>query len=217
MPAPWAIGAQVRIIGTLHGVQTVNVLHFATNTTELDVAPPSPLLTALVEAVLECVIETLLPAVTSDWTVTRVEGVFIYNGGGSPLTDPVIATAPGGSVGERGAASNSFAASLMNLRTGVVGRRGRGKIFLPPPGEADVTASDIANDVLVLLAAFATCMAGKFLGTSPTTAWRFGVLSRTILAQTVGGGFDNAFHLVSQMSPVASSAVIGRRKKGHGD
>jgi hypothetical protein len=217
MPAPWAGGALVRIKGEIHGQETVNVLHFATNTVESDVSPPSPLLTALVTAVIECVIETLLDAVTVDWTAKSVDARYIYNTGSSPLTDPVIATAPGGSVGLRGASSVSFAASLVNLRTGVAGRRGRGKMFLPPPGEADMTASDIANDVLLLLAAFGTCMAGKFLGASPTTAWRWGVLSRKTFEQTVGGGFDPAFHIISQISPVAASAVIARRKKGRGD
>lgn len=216
MPAPWALGARVRINGKIHGQDCVNVIHFANNTAEFDVAPPSPLLTALVEAVLECLIETLLPAVTQDYTLTSVDAVFIHNSGGSPLTDPVVATAPGGSVGERGVTSVSFASSLLNLRTGVAGRKGRGKMFLPPAGEADITSSDLANDVLVLLAAFGTCMAGKFLGGSPSTSWRWGVYSRKIAAQSVGGGFDPAFNLISQISPVAKVAVIARRKAGHG-
>lgn len=216
MPAPWANGAQVRINGEIHGQQTVTVLHFATNTQELDISPPSPLLTALVEAVLDCILQTLLPAVTQDWRVISVDARYLHNVGAGVLTDPVIATAPANSVGTRGVTSVSFASSLVNLRTGVVGRRGRGKMFLPPAGEADITSSDLANDVLVLLAAFGTCMAGKFLGTSPSTVWRWGVYSRAI-----GGNgpynFDTGLHLISQISPSAKVAVIARRKAGRGD
>jgi len=218
MPKPWSLGAQVRIVGELHGQQTINVLNFATNEVESDVTPPSPLLLALVTAVAECVISALLPAVTADWTYKYTDGKFIYNSGGSPIgTDPVVATAPGGSVGELAATSVSFAASLVNLRSGFGGRRGRGKMFLPPPGEANLTASDIDSGTMTLITAFLDCMAGKFLGAAPSTVWRLGILSRKQMAETVGGGFDNAFFVGSQLSPVAKAAVISSRKAGHGN
>lgn len=216
MAAPWALGAQARIVGTLHGQDTVNVLHFATNTAELDISPPSPLLTALVEAILACVIEALLPAVTQDWTARYVDARFVYNGGGSPIgTDPVIATAPAGSVGELGVTSVSFASSLVNIRTGLGGRRGRGRMFLPPAGEAQTAASMIDEGTMDLITAFLLCMAGKFLGSSPTTDWRLGVLSRTIAGPT-NANFNAGFFIASQLSPVARVAVLSRRKIGHG-
>lgn len=216
MASPWSLGAQARIVGTIHSQQTVNVLHFATNETELDVAPPSPLLTALVEAILDCVITTLLPAVTVDWKAQFVDAKFIHNAGGSPIgTDPVIATAPADSVGELSATSVSFSASLVNVRSGFGGRNGRGKMFLPPPGETEVTASAMGAPTLTLLTAFLTCMAGKFLGTSPSTVWRLGVLSRKLAGATLGS-FDSGFFVASQLSPVANLAVISRRKVGHG-
>lgn len=217
MPAPWAHGASCRIIGELHGQQTVNVLHFATNTSEFDVGSPSPLLTALVTAVLACVIETLLPAVTSDWKCVQVVGNFIYNGGpGQGNTDAVFATAPANSIGTRGQTSVSFASSLMNIRTGLAGRSGRGRAFLPPPGEADIAQSNIDPTTMDLLVTFLTCLGGKFMGTSPSTDWRIGVFSRKINAQTLGGGFDSAFIQAGQLSPVSKLAVISRRKIGHG-
>lgn len=216
MAAPWALGARVRIMGEIHGQQTVNVLHFASNTAEFDVAPPSPLLDALLTAVLQCAVEALLPAVTQDWTLQEVNGVFIYNSGGSPLTDPQVATPAAGAIGELSPQSVSFASSLLQLRTGVAGRRGRGRLFLPPAGETEIAQSTNDASVQTLLVAFANCMVGKFLGPTPTTDWRWGILSRKTLSG-VGGSFNSAFHLISSITPAANVAVIGRRKKGRGD
>jgi len=216
MAAPWAGVAEARIIGKLHGQDTVNVIHFATNTVESDVSPPSPLLVALVEAILACVLETLLPAVTIDWTALEVNARYIYNTGSSPLTDPVVATAPIGQFGALGPTSVSFAASLIHLRTGLGGQRGRGRMFLPPPGEANVTQSSIDTGVQDFLIEFLNCMAGKFLGPSPTTAWRWGILSRKDLT-SVGGTYNNSFRIISQMTPSLRLAVIGRRRIGHGN
>ena len=216
MSAPWSLGAQVRIVGQIHGQQTMNVLHFASNETELDVGAPSPLLTALIEAVVECVIEALLGAVTQDWTFQYCDGRLVHNAGGSPTgTDPVIVTAPAGSVGEGGVASVSFAASLVNLRTGVNGKSGRGKMFLPPPGEAQTANSEMDNATQTALTAFLTCMAGKFLGTTPSTAWRWGVYSRK-LGGTNYASWDAGFAVAGNISPVTKLAVISRRKFGHG-
>jgi hypothetical protein len=211
MAAPWARGAECRIIGELHGQQTVNVLHFATNEVVSDPSSLDTLLLTLAEAMLACVIETLLPAVSIDWKAVKVDAKAIY----PTPSDPVIATADAGSVGELGVTSVSFASSLVTLRTGTGVRRGRGRIFLPPPGEAQVTASAIDPGTLTLITAFCTCVAGKFLGASPTTDWRLGVLSRKDLSG-VGGNFDNSFRIVTQLSPVADLAVMRSRRKGHG-
>ena len=88
-------------------------------------------------------------------------------------------------------------------------------MFLPPPGETNMTASDIDSGTMVLITAFLDCLAGKFLGTSPSTVWRLGVYSRKTDAE-VGKDYDDAFFIASQLSPVAKAAVISRRKAGHG-
>src|SRR5690242_9991744 len=114
MAAPWAAGAECRIVGNLHGSQCINVFHFATNTVINDDDNLDDLLLQLAQAMLECAVETLLPAVTSDYTLVHVDAKRI-----APVrSDPMIATAPAGSVGQRGPTSVSFAASLMNIRTG---------------------------------------------------------------------------------------------------
>lgn len=211
MAAPWTAGAQGRIVGRIHGQTTINVMNFATNSAIADQSDLDTLLLELATALLDCAVDTLLPAVTSDWTLLQCDAKRI-----SPaVSDPIIATAPGGSVGELSATSVSFASSLMNLRTGAGGRQGRGRIFLPPAGESQIASSAIDGPTLVLLAAFATCLAGKFLGTGHTTAWFLGVLSKKHMSGT-GGTFDNSFREVTQLSPVANVAVMGSRKIGRG-
>ena len=211
MAAPWNAGAQARIIGSIHGQTTVNVMNFATNDSIEDEGALDTILLALAEAVRDCVIDTLLPAVSQDWTFVQADAKRIY-----PVTsDPIVATAPGGSVGELGVTSVSFAASLLNIRTGGGGRRGRGRVFLPPAGEAQIANSALDGPTLVLIAAFAACVAVKFMGADPETPWHLGVLSRKNLTG-VGGNFDNSFRPATSLNPVANVAVMGSRKIGHG-
>lgn len=211
MAAPWAAGAEARIIGEIHGQQTVNVYHFATNTVVNDQSTLDEELLALAQALLDCVVQTLLPAVTQDWKVVRVEAKRT-----SPaISDPIIATAPANSIGELSACSHSFAASLMNVRTGQGGKRGRGRNFLPPPGETETVQSSSDAATLLLLVEFAVCLAGKFLGASPTTNWTLGVLSRADL-KAIGGTFDNSFRIATSLSPVADHGIMGTRRKGRG-
>lgn len=207
MPAPWVAGAQGRIIGMIHGQQTVNVMHFATNDQIADQAELDTILLALATAMLDCAVSTLLPAVTSDWTLVQCDAKRV-----APTpSDPILATAPGGSVGELSPSSVSFIASLVNIRTGGGGKSGRGRIFLPPAGEAEIQNSAIDGPTLTLLAAFLTCVAGKFMGVGATTPWRLGVLSQKLLAG-VGGNFDNAFREATSLNPVAQSSALMSRK-----
>ena len=213
MPAPWARGAELRVIGEIHGSQTVNVWHLATNEV-IDDDPDNldDVLLQLATAMLQCIVEQLLPAVTIDWRIDRCEAKYIY-----PFaSDPIVATANTGSVGQLSPASASFEAVLVNLRTGGGGKSGRGKKFLPPPGEQGVAASLVDPGVLLDIIAFLTCVAGKFTGANPSTFWRLGVLSQKILNQTLGGGFDNAFRLVTQMTPSSNLSLLSSRKKGTG-
>lgn len=211
MPAPWTAGAQARINGTLHGQQTVNVLNFATNSVILDAGALDTLLLQLAQALLECAQSTLLGAVTSEWNLVSVDAKRIY-----PATsDPILATGDPFDVGTMGVTSVSFAASLLSIRTGAGGRRGRGRVFLPPPGEAQITSSKLDSATIAAIAAFAACLAGKFMGVSPTTDWRLGVLSRVTAGPTLSA-FDTGFRLATSLNPVANMAVMRSRRVGHG-
>ena len=207
MPAPWARGARVVIKGRIHGSETNNVLHFATNTVVQDGGQLDDLLLALAAAVLACVIEQLLPAVSSDWSFEQVTAQAIY----PVLSDPVVSTPPADTNGTGATTNVSFAASLVNLRTGIGGRSGRGKMFLPPAGDAQITESQLTQPPIDAIVAFLACIASKFNPTNGTEQWRLGILSRKGLA-AIGGTFDNSFRQVTQMTPQPIVAKMGSRK-----
>lgn len=212
MPPPWVAGAQGRIVGEIHGQQTVNVLHFATNSAIADEGTLDQLLLQLAQALLDCTLTTLIPAVSQDWVAKFCDAKRIA----PTASDAMIATAPGGSQGGLGPTNVSFAASLLSIRTGGGGRRGRGRLFLPPPGDSEISNSLIDGPTLLLLAAFAACLAGKFLGASPSTDWRLGVYSRTNDAGATGT-FDNSFRIATQLSPQGDMAVMRSRRHRTGE
>lgn len=211
MPPPWAAGAQARIVGQVHGQETVNVLHFATNTVINDQGTLDTLLLQLAEAIRDCVVEFLLPAVTSDWRFVQTDAKRIY----PAVSDPILVTGVPANVGELSPTSVSFVSSLVNIRTGQGGRSGRGKMFLPPPGEGEIINSLVDAPTLVLIAAFTACVATKFMGANPETDWHLGVLSRKTLT-AVGGSFDTAFQIATSLNPNASIAIMSSRKVGKG-
>jgi len=211
MPAPWSAGAECRIVGSLHGVETVNVWHFATNEVINDDPSLDTLLQQLITAMSQCVRDFLLPAVTSDWRFVQCDARRIA----PTFSDPVIGTGTPADVGELSPTSHSVSCSLVSIRTGGGGKSGRGRKFLPPPGEAEIANSLINDATLLLIAAYLACVAEKFAGANATTFWRVGVLSTKKL-HALGGSFDNAFREATQLSPVANVHYLGSRQIGHG-
>lgn len=203
--------AECRVMGKLQGEDCINVWHLGSGETFVDFDQWEAALLALAAAMLECAVEQLLPAVTSDYRLVQVEAKMVY----PTVTDYFIATASPDDVGQLGPTSVSFASTLVNLRSGRDGRRGRGKKFLPPPGEANITNSLLDNPTLTQIAEFLTCLVGKFIGSGATTPWRIGVVSRKDLTG-VGGSYPNAFRAVQSFNPVASVAKMGSRKVGIG-
>lgn len=210
MAAPWASGAKLRIIGKLHGQDCINVLHFGTNTVINDPTQLAQLLTALATAMLACVVDSLLPAVTSNYTVTRIEAAQIHPAQGDVIE---VAAAPG-SVGTLSPVSASFLATLVNIKTGFGGRSKRGKMFLPPVGETEATDSLINAGNMDEIVAFLTCVAGKFIGAGATEDWRLGVYSKKLAGpgKDFNAGFTEALTLV----PSNVIAKMGSRKVGKG-
>ena len=211
MPMNPALGVQLRIVGRIHGQTTNNVLHFATETQIQDAPSQDALILALLTAFLACVSEQLVGAVTSDWRLDYVDARAIFPAPGNP-----IQLVPSGDVvGTLGAASHSFAASLVKIRGEKGGRRSQGKMFLPPPGEATTTNSLADQSVVDQLVEFITCVAGKFIGAGATTEWRLGVLSRTTMGANVNN-FNIAFTPAVGLTPKREAAICGRRRIGRG-
>lgn len=212
MPAPWSFGAEVRVVGLIHGSQTVNVYHFATNETIQDNPEPGrELLIQLLSALLACVVETLLPAVSEDWSLTQVDGRLIH----PAFSDPIIEIPAGPTPGELGPTNISFAASCVSIRTSVGGKSHRGRKYLPPVGDANMTNSLIDDPALILIGQFLTCVAGKFIGPNPTEFWRLGVLSHKLL-KAAGGTFNNSFTQATGLVPRKIVARMASRQLGVG-
>jgi len=211
MPAPWSFAAQVRIVGSLHGQTTINVLNFATNEVVIDDPNGLALLKALANSVAQCVESALLPALTSDWRFVKVDARKIH----PTLGDEVDADPPNDNEGQLAPTEVSFAATLVSIGTGGGGRSGRGRIFLPPAGEAQIANSEIDGPTMILIATFLACIAGKFIGQAASTPWRLGVLSRKKV-NNVLPSFDTRFREALSLVAKPTVAVLSSRKKGHG-
>ena len=211
MPAPWSAGFRVRVIGKLQGQDCIQVLHFATNQVINDPAALNQLLQQLCAAMLGCLTDELLNAVTADYTLLGVEGTQIH----PTLSDPVFESANAGAVGFLPATSVSFAAALIQIRTGTGGKSGRGRNYWPPPGEAQITNSTIDLAARDPFLAFIVCVANKFFSANPTTPFRLGVLSRKKVDNNPQP-FDQAFRLATSMILVPEISVMSSRKVGSG-
>lgn len=213
MPAPWAAHAQARIHGSIHGQKTVTVLNFATNTAIADPQTLNQLLKDLANAIKECVLETLVPAASIDWTFSHVEAVRTAPEPSDPMiNDNVLAT--NGTAGVQGI---SVACQLVSNLTGQGGRKGRGKLYCPPAGENVATQGKWDPAALALIAAFCACMAGKFVGAGATSVWRLGVLSRKKEGDPpVLPAIDTRFRETVQLVPVETIAYMTSRKIGRG-
>lgn len=207
MAAPWARGARVIIKGRMHGSVTNNVLHFATNTVVNDGGQLDDLLVALAVAVMACIVDQLLPGITSDWELEQVSAQAIY----PTLGDPVVSTPPANTKGTSPGTNVSFASSLVNIRTGIDGRKGRGKMFLPPPGDSVITASKLDQAPIDAIVDFLECVFTKFNPVNGTEQWRFGVLSRKDLNGNINN-FNAAFRQATQLTPQPIVATMHSRK-----
>lgn len=203
--------AELRVVGSLQGQSCVNVWHVGSSEVFVDFDTWQAALLALAQAMLECAVEQLLPGVTSDYRLVRCEAKMLY----PTVTDYFIATASPADVGELGPTSVSFVSTQVNLRSGRDGKRGRGKKFLPPPGEANITNSLLDEPTLTQIAAFLACVAAKFIGSGATEPWRIGVLSRKDF-NGVFANYPTAFKELVSMNPVAAVAKMGSRKVGKG-
>lgn len=212
MAAPYALGVRLRIIGKLQGEDCINVMHFGTNTAVSDAGATDALILALLTAMLACVTEQLLPAVTSDYVLTGLEGIPIHPTKG----DPHFLPAGTDNQGTASPVSASFLATLVQIRTGLGGKTHRGRIFLPPAGETEMANSTYSSPQMAALQAFITCVIGKFAKDVGTEDWRLGVLSRKG-ATNANPAFDT--HFTEATSLIASNEVakMSSRKKGHGN
>jgi hypothetical protein len=202
---------QARIIGRIHGQQTVNVLNFGSDEAAADNDALVAILVQLATQILLCVTTSLLSAVTEDWTVETVEAKQLH----PALSDPVQVSAAPDTNGNLAPTNVSFAATLVNIRTGGGGRRGRGRIFLPPMGDASITNSVLSDATAgQFLTDFLECMSDKYIGPSKTENQSLGVLSRKAIA--TGTAFGDALRPATTLEANQTVSVMRSRKLGHG-
>lgn len=204
-------GCRVRILGKLHGQDCIQVWHFSTSTEVNDNPARDALILALLQAILACITEQLLDAVTSEYRLVGLEGTEVF----PTLGDPVFLAAPANTVGTRGPTSSSVLSTLIQIRTGLGGKSHRGRNFWPPPGEADSNVSLIDGAVLTQLADFIACIAGKFIGQAKTEPWSLGVYSRK-LGTPSNTQWSNGFTEATSLVASEVIAVMGTRKVGRG-
>lgn len=203
---------EARVKGQIHGQRTINIFHFGTSAGIPNQEQLILFLQQLGQDIIECAIQQLLGAVTSDWTLEGVDLQQLH----PQLTDPVEFAAPANSVGLRAPVNTSFECVIMRKKTGFGGKRKRGRNFLPPPGDADITNSLISSDpVSDFLAGFIVCMTNKFVGADATTTSRMVLLSPKTLKENPGN-YNLATTDIAQLSIDTAITHMHSRKVGVG-
>jgi hypothetical protein len=208
MPHPYTKIVQATIVGVLHGQETNNVLHFGGNGVD-------PALAALLADILDCIVTAFRPAASNEWALTKVSGRPLFPQLGDPID--LFPNAP--VTGSGLPAETSFSANIIRINTGLGGRRHRGRMFMPAVIANDVNQSKLTDNGLAKLAAFAACLAGKFIaapGAVDQKVWEIGVLSRT-QAKAEGQTMETGFTPATVLTAQRVVGVMRSRRIGHGN
>lgn len=195
---------KVTIIGELHGSATNNVLHFEGSNNLAT-------LVDIVTQVIDCVRTALLPALSNEWILRGVKGQTIH---------PVLSDEHfiGGNPGDVGSVVNeglpAMSAGLIQIRTGLGGRRNRGRIFIAGIPENGHNTTRLTTPELALLAAFATCLANKFISANSVHPYYLGVLSRKTIQ--AGQNIPQSFKRATVLTTTNLLASQRRRRPGVG-
>jgi hypothetical protein len=164
------------IEGRLHGQVTNNVLFFG-RVGELGNPDWATILAALGAAIITCAIDTLLPALSTQFTLERVRLQAVD----PTLTDEVIVTT---NLPDSGEVANeslpSFTAAVLSFRTGMGGKSKRGRMYIagvPENGQTDSLVTAAERD---LLQDFVACLIAQFTGNVGAGGFRLGVYSRKL-------------------------------------
>jgi hypothetical protein len=205
-------GIRARIVGKIAGQDCIQVLHFGVEVPwNVDTINVNTRLKELANAIRDCILTTLIPATTEAYVFQFVECKAIHPQESEFVpNDNIVAT-----VGDLDHQGIPFAAQLVQVKTGMGGRRARGRNFWPPAGEQNAASGQWDAAALALLAAFCACMAGKFIGPNPTTDFKLGVYSK-VIDDTLLQDFADAFTPAIALVPSPLIAVMGTRKVGRG-
>lgn len=202
---------EVRVVGKLDNQDAINVWHFKATEAVEGVEE------TLIAALIECIITTILPKSTDDYTLLKAQFMRV-SPTSSALLESAVDTAAVVQAGGDGVPG--FCAALVSLRTEFPGKSGRGRKYIAGIPEVATNCGVLVqeSDYWAQFVAFVLCVASKFIGTTAvpaTTPWRLQVLSRK-LGNAKAPYNANQFHDVVTMSPNQIIASMRSRRIGHG-
>jgi len=165
MPNPSIDGVnyQVRIKWLLHGQECLNVLAFAGHGVQ-------DLVTDLLQPVLDCITDNLLPVLSDDITLL---GGDVKNISGSVAQEAEVSLVSANAGGDSADSLPSTNAAVVALKTAHPGRTGRGRMFLPGIPESASANSALDPAFVTAAVAFLACMASAFIAGDPPASARF--------------------------------------------
>lgn len=149
---------EVALEGRQEGQQVMNIMYFRCRTAVDDIE------LRLLRALVECLLDTFVPAASSTYQYVRCVGKRV-----SPDLGPVLEIGTesgdviqGAAVGD---ALPTYASVCVNIHTTRGGRVGRGRMFLPAVPEGATSGSFVVTTQPYWLAivAYLACVAGKFI------------------------------------------------------
>jgi len=198
MPTPSIAGVkyQVRIKWLLHGQSCLNVWTF-NSVGVLD------LITDLLEPILACIVDNLLPVLSDDLTL---EGADFKNITGSVAQEGFVnqTTSNNGTVS--GDSLPSTNAMVIALQTSHVGRSGKGRMFLPGIPESKQASSLVDATFIAAAVAFLACMFAAYRAADPPAAAQF--------IWVLHSRKDNQFYPITGGAPRNVVASMRSRKVG---
>lgn len=202
---------EVRIIGSMEGQETDNVLHFKCVGTTDDVE------LRLIVVLLSCFVTHLLPALTASWSLTAIKWKKVAPDLG---IEHVYTTGLPGVGGGSAEALPSFVSAVISKRTPTGGRSHRGRMYIAgiPEDQTINSGIDPAGDLWAALAAFITCLATNFFHPDPaggSNIWDLVVYSRKLGGATFPYGLTGVSS-VDQLIRVAQLGTTRSRKVGRG-
>lgn len=195
---------KITVVGQIHGQETNNVQHYRFTSEESTFA-------GIAAAIFDCIRTVLLPGLSNEWRVIEIRGKKLF----PQATDESVIAALSTDVGGLNTEGlPSYCAALVSIKTGLAGRRNRGRFYLAGVPETGQTGSRLTNGELAIIVAFAACLANKFIVANNDFPYRLGVLSR----KNVQGGasIGNAFRDGTVLTTTNVMATMRRRKIGVG-
>jgi len=163
---------RLRVYQACHGAQVVNVMHFVQD-------DPIP-----TRGALELAQDYLTNMSTSmrgrasqnvSFQYVEVQSIVPFVGG------PAIVNFPGGTTGSvSGSAVSATLAEVITIYSQRGGRRGRGRLFLPPPETSGASASGglWLPAQTTKTTAFAVALAARYIDATKPIGWALGVWSK---------------------------------------